>query len=220
MSRLGEVSPDALEVDWLSLGEAARSLGINAGTLRRWADRGQIASYTTPGGHRRFPRSAITALLPPERERRPQLATLGASTDGMAAAYRAALSGPQTAAPDWLSAIDPDERELFRERGHRMAQCLIAHLDADEPGPAMANLNEAARHAAGYGRDSAHLGASLSAAVEAFLRFRSPFVEELARAARGRGVATGEATALLVDAETAMDTLLIAFIEGWQGAGR
>ncbi len=111
-----------------------------------------------------------------------------------------------------------EERELFRERGHRMAECLIAHLDADAPAPAMAKLHEAAQYAAQYGRDSARLGASLSAAVEAFLRFRAPFIEELAKTAGSRGLHTREATGLLVDAETAVDSLLVAFIEGWQGA--
>jgi hypothetical protein len=132
----------------------------------------------------------------------------------MAAAYRTA----RDSAPLWLSAMGAEERELFRERGHRMAESLIAHLDADGPAPAMANLHEAAEYAAQYGRDSARLGASLSAAVDAFLRFRAPFIEELAKTARSRGLHIREGTSLLVDAETAVDSLLVAFIEGWQGA--
>jgi excisionase family DNA binding protein len=214
LGRVDEIPADRREAVWLSLGEAAHSLGINAGTLRRWADRGEIASYTTPGGHRRFPRSAITALLPPDRARRPNLSALGASGDRIAAAYRTA----RESAPRWLATMGAEERELFRERGHRMAECLIDHLDADSPEPAMANLHEAAQHAADYGRDSARLGASLSAAVEAFLRFRAPFIEELAKTARSRGLHAREAMGLLLDAETAADSLLIAFIAGWQSA--
>ena len=60
----------------------------------------------------------------------------------------------------------------------------------------------------------ATLGSSLSEAVEGFLRFRSPFVEELATIARRRGLDTREATALLADAERAMDRLLIAMMTG------
>jgi hypothetical protein len=80
----------------------------------------------------------------------------------------------------------------------------------------MANLHEAADHAAEYGAHSARLGASLSEAVETFLRFRAPFIGELAATARKRGLDTREATGLLVDAETAFDKLLLAFMEGWQ----
>ena len=32
--------------------------------MRRWADHGDVAAFVTPGGHRRFPRSAIESLVP------------------------------------------------------------------------------------------------------------------------------------------------------------
>jgi excisionase family DNA binding protein len=200
---------------WLGLGEASRLLGISQGTLRRWADRGQVASFTTPGGHRRFPKAAILALLPSTRARRPQLSELGASGERMAVALRRRLTaeGPRQG---FLQEIGEEERELFRERGRRMVECLLAHLDAEGPASAMANLHEAAGHAAEYGASCAALGASLSEAVDTFLRFRAPFIDELAATARRRGLDTREATGLLTDAEEACDKLLLAFIEGWQ----
>jgi hypothetical protein len=60
----------------------------------------------------------------------------------------------------------------------------------------------------------AALGASLTEAVEGFLRFRSPFINELAGMARRRRLDTREATALMVEAEAAMDRLLVAFMSG------
>src|SRR5581483_7930795 len=178
---------------WLTLGEASRLLGVTPVTLRRWADRGQIRSYTTPGGHRRFPRSAVVALVPAGRARRPNLAQMGAG-DQIAHAYRASDLGSRERR--WLVSIAPHQRLLFRERGRRMTECLLAHLDAEGPATAMANLHEAAGHAAEYGAAAARLGAGLSEAVEAFLRYRTPFVEELAAIARRRGLDTGEATRL------------------------
>jgi excisionase family DNA binding protein len=203
--------------DYLGLGEAARLLGITPQTLRRWADRGQIASYTTPGGHRRFPRSALLALAPPARERRPALALLGAP-ERITRAYRE--HAPTVSGAGWLAALPPDQLEFFRERGRRMSACLLAHLDADGPSTALATLHEAAGHAAEHGSASARLGASLNQAAQAFLRFRAPFVDELAAVARRRGLDTREATTLLVDAENAMDELLLAFIAGWQEASQ
>jgi len=200
---------------WLSLGEASRLLGISQGTLRRWADRGQVASFTTPGGHRRFPRAAILGLLPAERVRRPQIADLGASSERIAGAYRRLnLAGGQP--ESMLGELSESERELFRERGRRMVECLIAHLDAEGPASAMANLHQAAAYATEHGASTARLGASLSEGVETFMRFRAPFVEELPATARRRGLDTREATGLLVDAEGAFDKLLLAFMEGWQ----
>jgi hypothetical protein len=176
-----------------------------------------VASFTTPGGHRRFPRATILALLPASRARRPQLSELGADSNRMNVAYRRMFDVAQGRPLAILGALLPEtERQLFRERGRRMVECLLAHLDADGPAPAMANLHEAAGHAAEYGAHTAKLGASLSEAVETFLRFRGPFIGELATTARKRGLDTREATGLLVDAENAFDKLLLAFMEGWQ----
>jgi excisionase family DNA binding protein len=201
---------------WLNLGEASRLLGISQGTLRRWADRGQVASFTTPGGHRRFPRAAILGLLPAERARRPQIAELGASSERIAGAYR--RLNLAEGRPRSMLELSETDRELFRERGRRMVECLIAHLDAEGPASAMANLHQAAAYATEHGASTARLGASLSEGVETFLRFRGPFIEELATTARRRGLDTREATGLLVDAEGAFDKLLLAFMEGWQQA--
>ncbi|MGA2820120.1 MAG: helix-turn-helix domain-containing protein [Anaerolineales bacterium] len=46
---------------WMSLGEAAGLLGVHPSTLRIWADRGEVPSHRTPGGHRRFRREELSA---------------------------------------------------------------------------------------------------------------------------------------------------------------
>jgi excisionase family DNA binding protein len=40
--------------EWLTLGQAAKHLGIAQSTARKWADEGKLPSHKTPGGHRRF----------------------------------------------------------------------------------------------------------------------------------------------------------------------
>ncbi len=221
--REAPAEPESAEPDdqdaWIGLGEASRLLGISQGTLRRWADRGQVASFTTPGGHRRFARATVMALLPASRTRRPQLSEIGAGSERMSHAYRRLFDVAEGRPLQMPGAQLPEaDRQLFRERGRHMVECLVAHLDADAPAPAMANLHEAADHAAEYGAHSARLGASLGEAVETFLRFRAPFIAELAATARKRGLDTREATGLLVDAENAFDELLLAFMDGWQHA--
>ena len=39
---------------WLTVGEAARYLGVSEPTLRKWTDEGRITVMRTPGGHRRY----------------------------------------------------------------------------------------------------------------------------------------------------------------------
>jgi hypothetical protein len=153
-------------------------------------------------------------LLPAGRARRPDVSELGTFSDRMAGVYHRLLTAEGLQMP-LLGRVTPPERQQFRERGRRMLECLVAHLDAEAPAPAMANLHEAAGLAAEYGASTARLGAPLIAAVQTFLRFRHAFIEQLATTARRRGLDTREATGLLVDAESAIDHLLISFIEGW-----
>lgn len=199
---------------WIGLGEASRLLGITPATLRRWADGGQVTTFTTPGGHRRFPREAIVGLLPKVRDRRPPLANLGASPDRIARAYRRARPASQVAPPAWLSRMTDAERNEFRERGRRLAALLVRHLDAADRAEAARLLHDADAEANAYGRTAAALGSSLGEAVESFLRFRTPFINELAGLSRRRNLDTREATALLVDAEKAMDSLLVSLMGG------
>ena len=48
---------------WLRLGEAAAELGVSPNTLRRWSDLGKLTCYRSPGGHRRYRRRDVEALL-------------------------------------------------------------------------------------------------------------------------------------------------------------
>ena len=47
-------SPGGGRVAWLSLGQAAKYLGVSESTLRKWSDEGRVPAFSTPGGHRRF----------------------------------------------------------------------------------------------------------------------------------------------------------------------
>jgi len=203
---------------WLSLGQASRMLGITPATLRRWADQGEVATFVTPGGHRRFPRSVIEGMVPHVRSRRPSLAGLGASPERMAMAYRRARPVERAGSPHWLAGLSETDRVEFRERGRRLLAILLEHLDADHP-VAAGHLERAASDAAEYGALSRALGASLTETLELFLRFRASFVGELAGVARRRRLDTREATALLVAAETAMDRLLVALMKGFERGG-
>lgn len=58
--RDGRGRPDP---DWLTLGRAARYLGVAQSTLRAWSDDGRVPAFYTPGGHRRFRRPDLDAFL-------------------------------------------------------------------------------------------------------------------------------------------------------------
>jgi excisionase family DNA binding protein len=53
----------ANEPDWLTLGQAAKYLGMAQSTIRKWSDSGRLAAFYTPGGHRRYRRSDLDHFL-------------------------------------------------------------------------------------------------------------------------------------------------------------
>jgi hypothetical protein len=76
-------------------------------------------------------------------------------------------------------------------------------------------LADAERGAADYARRAAGLGASLAETIAVFLRYRRIFIGQLASIARRRRLDTREGTALLQEAESVMDQLLIALVNGY-----
>ena len=57
--RGGRPAPD----DWLTLGQAAKYLGVAQSTMRKWTDSGRVSTFKTPGGHRRYRRSELDQFL-------------------------------------------------------------------------------------------------------------------------------------------------------------
>jgi two-component system chemotaxis response regulator CheY len=51
------------EPDWLTLGQAAKFLGVAQSTIRKWSDQGRVHAFYTPGGHRRYRRRDLEAFL-------------------------------------------------------------------------------------------------------------------------------------------------------------
>jgi excisionase family DNA binding protein len=51
------------EPDWLTLGQAAKYLGVAQSTIRKWSDQGRVPAFYTPGGHRRYRRGDLDKFL-------------------------------------------------------------------------------------------------------------------------------------------------------------
>lgn len=55
--------PKRGDPDWLTLGQAAKFLGVAQSTIRKWSDQGRVPAFYTPGRHRRFLRSDLEAFV-------------------------------------------------------------------------------------------------------------------------------------------------------------
>jgi urease accessory protein UreF len=156
--------------------------------------------------------------VPQPRNRRPVLTGLTASASRVTRAYLRTQRSGGPANTSGIAALSDVERADLRDRGRRLLLLLLDHLN-EEPRRSSLKLAEAEDQAAQYGRRAAALGASLSATLEAFVRFRGAFTAELAAIARRRRLDVREATALLVEGESSVDRLLVALTTGYT-AGR
>lgn len=193
--------------EWLRVGEASRLLGVSPGTLRRWSDSGQIDAFTTPGGHRRYRRSALARMLPAERSPGLQVSAV-VSQRRLARVYQTEARSAVRQLT-WMADLDDEQRLFFRESGRRLAHELLAHLDAPDQKTGRDHMSEASAIAGSYGSMASTMGATLGEALETFLQFRRPFLGELGTAVRRRGIDEGAVDDVMRAADRAMDALLV-----------
>lgn len=210
--------PDPAPVEWMTIHEAARLMGVSPATLRRWSDAGDIRTFTTPGGHRRFSRSAIADLLPEE----PQDGT--PARDPLDAAQRRIVrdvhraSRRVVATASWSEAIQPADRSVFTAVGRAMVDGIVTALTAGDPETRARAMAACRDGATGAGELAGRRGVGLHETVETCLRLRSPLIRELAHAVRRHEVDRVASTRWLEDATCAIDDLLLDVMRGHEAA--
>lgn len=215
------MTPDSERAStWLTLGEASRILGVDPDTLRRWADRGKVDVFQTPGGHRRFLRSSIEAMLPRPRTVRRSLSALGEPPDRIAAEFRRRVRSDIAgiSSQDWHARLDEDSLRWFRERGRRMGDLLVGYLDTARQAGRGQFLAQAEALGREYGVEARRRGLSLGEATQAFLFFRARFMGEIATVARRRALDPSQAAMLFDEADRALDRVIVSLIGGHQAA--
>lgn len=197
---------------WLSIGAASRLVGVGADTLRRWADSGKVESYTTPGGHRRFLRSSLEAMINAPRRHRYGVAQLTGSAGTISGEIQRRMQRSGFAGQAWHARLSVKQRDDFRRWGQRTFQLVIDYVAAAKRAERQLLLEEAEKMGALYGAEASGAGLSLAETVEAFLFYRSPVLEAIAAHLRRRAADVSDLSAAYREATAAVDQVLVAVV--------
>lgn len=158
--------------EWLTVREACVLIGVSPATLRRWSNAGEVRTFTTPGGHRRFARSSVLGLLSASGRQHPGLRGVGRR--------RVPAGG---AGLSWIA--DPDDRDgaVLRDHGRRIAGSLVAFIDATTRAERERNIRDACSAAGECGRIVARRGGMTTAGTAALLEAAADAIDLLLAAA-------------------------------------
>ena len=201
---------------WLALGAASRLLGVAPDTLRRWADGGRVESFTTPGGHRRFLRSSLEAVINAPRRHRYGVERITGSAGTISGDVHRRLSGVGLAAQPWHERLSVEQRDDFRRWGQRTFNLILEYVAAGKRAERTLLLGEAEKMGALYGSEASKAGLTLAEAVEAFLFYRTPVLEAIASHLRRRAAELADLTAAYREANAAIDGVLTALVGSYR----
>jgi hypothetical protein len=204
---------------WLPLGAASRLVGVGPDTLRRWGDSGKVQSYTTPGGHRRFLRSSLEAMINAPRRHRYGMERLPDSAQTMVGEVHRRMQRTGYAGQPWQARLDAGQRADFRRWGQRTFNLVIEYVGAVKRAERQLLLEEAEKMGALYGAEASKAGLSLAETVEAFLFFRSPVLEAITGHLRRRAADVSDVTAAFREANQAIDQVLVALVSSYRERG-
>ena len=154
---------------WLPVREARKILNVTEATIRQWSDRGQLNTFRTPGGHRRFLREDLLSLLPGDTKTNQE--SFQRWEQSVTKRIRKYFLRTDNLEAIWYQDIDEDGRNRMRLYGRRLLSLFIQSLSQTS------YLNELIRESelvgTQYGVEMASRQVPLNKTVGAFIIFRN-----------------------------------------------
>ena len=196
---------------WLTLGQACRVLNVDESTLRRWADAGQLRTFRTPGGHRRFAESDVRSIVHGRTRR--QYSDVG---DLATRRIRQQLHRSHNA--DWYTTVDESHREKLRPLGRRLMALVADYLSKRRRKNSL--LEEARLTGVEYGAELLDSGMTLSQAMHAFTFFRRSLDQSAKQALAKAGTAPSESVDVCEQIMALADEVLLGIAGAYEEPGR
>ena len=126
---MGEQTVTESTSEWVSLRQAAELLGVHPATVRNWADKGDMPSRRTPGGHRRFRKADLLQYAATQGELQPlELQVIIQNALGQTRMQVSALNSEA-----WYKAMSESSRQQLREQGREVLEALRDYLANNAP---------------------------------------------------------------------------------------
>jgi excisionase family DNA binding protein len=201
------------QTEWHTLGEASRLLGVHPATVRQWADEGKLASFRTPGGHRRFAHGDIERLLQvsPVRGAGLQSYLITETVERTRKTLPEALAHAA-----WARHLPVEERTRWRDAGRRLVG-LVAQL-VTRPSLSAEQTESALSFGRDYGHVMARTGHTLPDAVLAFLFFRDSLLETVLQLPETTGLNRDATLQIVGRVNALLNEVLRAMMEAFEAA--
>jgi excisionase family DNA binding protein len=112
--------------EWISLRHAAEILGVHPATVRNWADRGDLTSRRTPGGHRRFRKADLLQYAEKQGELQP-LEVQIIIQNALGQTRMQVGEGVLERVP-WYEAMSDATRAALREKGRHVLEAMRTYM--------------------------------------------------------------------------------------------
>jgi excisionase family DNA binding protein len=117
--------------EWVSLRQAAELLGVHPATVRNWADKGELPSRRTPGGHRRFRKADLLQYAETQGELQPlEVQVIIQNALGQT---RLQVGDSKLTREAWYAGMSENSREQLRQQGRRVLEGLRDYMASGAP---------------------------------------------------------------------------------------
>lgn len=198
---------------WLSIREACAFLGVDQSTLRRWTNDGRVPVFKTPGGHRRYAREDLRALVVgnPRKAVRSRVSRQELTSRTLSAYQDDYLKTARE--QKWFRAFGATSQEEHRRIGRRLVDLAIRYAATTGHQDDRAELLDEGRDIGShYGVSSARAGMTTSETIEVFLYFRYPVVKALLEVIEKESLPARRASRLFIGIDDFIDEVLVAMI--------
>jgi excisionase family DNA binding protein len=198
--------------EWVSLRRAADILGVHPATVRNWADKGELPSRRTPGGHRRFRKADLLQYSQIQND--PQPTEIRVIIQNALGQMRMKVGDGTLEDAPWYASISETSRVAMRERGREALEHVRMYLASGAPD---SQLAEAIRLGKEYAAILSGDGLSLPQAMRGFFYFGDFMTNAIltwSEIALPR--TAGEWATLLRHLNTFMNTMMLSMIEYYE----